>query len=59
MDTMLEIKPVKVIILSEGAFERYYQEKNNTDVELAYLKPPHMNASSDMIESLVRLSKET
>ena len=56
---MLEITPVKVIILSEERFERYYQEKNNAGVELAYLKPPHMNASSDMVESLIRLSKET
>ncbi|MFC1920209.1 GH3 auxin-responsive promoter family protein [Chloroflexota bacterium] len=58
LDKMLELKPVKVTILSEGTFDRYYQEKSDAGVELAYLKPPHMNARSDMIESLVRLSRE-
>jgi phenylacetate-coenzyme A ligase PaaK-like adenylate-forming protein len=59
MDTMLELKPVKVTLLSPGTFERYYLEKQAEGVDLAYLKPPHVNPRDSMIELLLRLNKVT
>jgi len=57
LDEMLEIKPVEVTTLSSGTFNRYYQEKNAAGYDLAFLKPPHTNASEEMIETLLRCSK--
>ena len=52
---MLEIDPLKVTLLSQGSFQRYYEEKKSAGYDLAHLKPPHMNASDDVIESLLHL----
>ena len=57
MDSMLELKPVKVTLLSPGTFRRYYLQKQAEGVDLAFLKPPHMNPRDSMVEALLRLSK--
>jgi phenylacetate-coenzyme A ligase PaaK-like adenylate-forming protein len=59
MNSMLELQPVKVTLLSSGTFERYYLEKQTEGVDLAYLKPPHVNPRDSMIEVLLRLNKAT
>lgn len=59
MDSMLELKPVKVTLLPSGTFQRYYLEKQAEGVDLAFLKPPHMNPSDSMVEGLLRLSNTT
>jgi hypothetical protein len=57
LEDMLEINPVQVILLSKGTFERYYFEKQAAGLDLAHLKPPHINALDSDIETLLRLSK--
>ena len=57
MDSMIELKPVRVTVLSPGTFQRYYLEKQAEGVDLAFLKPPHMNLNNSMVEVLLRLSK--
>lgn len=57
LNTMLEIKPLKVKLLSQGTFKHYYQEKQAAGFELAHLKPPHINAASSVIENLLRLDR--
>jgi hypothetical protein len=59
MDRMLELDPVQVTVLPKGTFQRYYLEKQAEGVDLAYLKPPHMNPRDSMIDTLLRLSKVT
>lgn len=56
IDSYLELQPVRVTLLSEGTFARYYQEKVKEGADLAHLKPPHMNASDEVIQQLLRLS---
>lgn len=56
LDTMLEVRPLRVTRLSRGSFERYYEEKQAASMDLAHLKPPHMNASDTVINNLLRLS---
>jgi len=53
---MLEVDPLKVTLLPKGSFQRYLEEKRHAGFDLAHLKPPHMNASDDVIESLLRSS---
>jgi len=54
--SMLEIQPLRVKLLSEGTFQRYLEEKQRAGVDLAHLKPPHMNASDTLIGELILLS---
>jgi len=55
LESMLGIQPLRVMLLPQGSFQRYYKEKRKAGSDLAHLKPPHMNASDDAIQSLVRL----
>jgi len=50
---MLEVDPLRVTLLPRGSFRRYLEEKKRAGFDLAHLKPPHMNASEDAVESLL------
>ena len=54
----LDFQPVRVTVLSKGTFTRYYQEKVKEGADLAHLKPPHVNASTEAIQQLIALSKQ-
>ena len=53
MEAMLGMQPVRVTLLTRGAFQCYFQEKQKEGADLAHLKPPHMNASDKAIERLL------
>ncbi len=57
LSEMLGIQPLKATILSRGTFQRFYEEKQAAGLDLAHLKPPHMNAAEATIEDLLRLSR--
>jgi phenylacetate-coenzyme A ligase PaaK-like adenylate-forming protein len=50
----LNMQPVRVHILPEGSFNRYYQKQVDDGADLAHLKPPHINASDAIIEKLLQ-----
>ena len=54
LEKMLGIRPLRVVCLPEGSFQRYLQEKQSEGVDLAHLKPSHMNASDSMIATLLK-----
>lgn len=56
LETMLGMRPLKVTCLSQGTFERYYEEKRGEGLDLGQLRPPHMNATDLAIRDLLRLS---
>ena len=56
MSQMLGIRPIKLTLLSGGTFLRFYNEKQKSGVDLAHLKPPHMNPSDTVVEDVIRLS---
>lgn len=56
LESMLGIWPLRVTILPLGSFQRYYEEKHKAGADLAHLRPPHMNASDEVIGDLLRLS---
>ena len=58
LDTMLGIQPVRVTFVRPGTFERYYLEKQSLGLDLAYLKPAHINAPDSAIGDLLRLSEK-
>ncbi|MFC1926440.1 GH3 auxin-responsive promoter family protein [Chloroflexota bacterium] len=53
LSSMLDIHPLRVTVLPNEAFQRYYEQKRAAGLDLAWLKPPHMNASDDVIEDLL------
>ena len=54
---MLGIRPLRVVLLSPGSFQRYYEEKQASGADLAHLKPAHMNAPDAIIHNLLSYSK--
>lgn len=58
LEKILGIRPLKVTLLSDGTFQRYYDEKCKAGYDLARLKPKHMNVSDDVIQELIRLNTE-
>jgi len=53
LEDMLEVDPLRVTILPPASFDRYYQERQREGADLAHLKPPHMNASDEVINRLL------
>ncbi|KAA3645692.1 MAG: GH3 auxin-responsive promoter [Chloroflexi bacterium] len=49
---------IKVTMLHPGAFMGYMQEMNERGADLAHIKPPHMNASDEIIAMLLDHSKK-
>lgn len=52
----LEIRPVKVTLLRRGTFQRYMQKQMAAGVDVAHLKPRHMNAPDAVIADLLQAS---
>jgi len=53
LEDMLGIDPLQVTLLPPASFARYYQQRQKEGADLAHLKPPHMNASDEIINRLL------
>lgn len=58
LDALLGLQPVRVTLLPQGTFQRYYDQKRSEGADLAHLKPPHMNAPDAVIQRLLQLSQQ-
>lgn len=56
-EAMIEDHPLKVTILPQGSFSTYMVEKQKAGADLAHMKPPHMNASDEVIEVLLSTTR--
>lgn len=59
LNSLLDLRPVKVTLLSQGTFQRYYEEKREQGADLSHLKPPHIAQSDEVIQELLRLSQSS
>ena len=57
LKNMVGVPPVIVTLLKNGTFTRYMQEKQAEGFDLAHLKPPHINASDQIINNLTLISE--
>jgi hypothetical protein len=57
LETYLNLKPVRVTLLSHGTFSRYMEEKRKQGADLAWLKPAHINPTDEAIKHLLELSE--
>ncbi len=49
----VQTNPVRLTFLAPGSFDRYYDKKKQEGADLAHLKPPHMNATDEVIAVLL------
>jgi hypothetical protein len=52
LEKFFGFKPLKVTLLPEGAFMEYIAQKRAAGADLAHIKPPHMNPSDSILETL-------
>jgi hypothetical protein len=52
METMLDLKPVEVTLLPQGAFLGYVSQRQAEGAPLGYLRPPHVNPSDEVLSQL-------
>jgi hypothetical protein len=57
-ENLLEDKPLLVTKLNPGTYKEYMAEKQRQGVDLAHLKPPHMNPTEEDVRLLVTKSAE-
>jgi hypothetical protein len=55
IEDMLGYVPLEVTVLPTGAFARYTALQQAAGADLAWLKPPHMNAPQAALETLLDL----
>jgi hypothetical protein len=53
MKDMLGIDPLTVTVIPPGSFEAYMKLKMAAGADLAHLKPPHMQPSEDVLQTLL------
>ena len=58
LESMLGVKPIKVVVIPSGSFQRYYEGRKIEGADLANLKPPHINATDDIIMSLIKTAPD-
>ncbi len=58
LKTMLSIDPLVVTIIPAGSFDTYMKKKIEAGADLAHLKPPHMQPSNEVLQTLLAASSE-
>lgn len=57
LEDLMGVQPLCVTLLSSGAFLRFMEERQAAGVDLAHLKPPHMNALDTTMADLLQASE--
>ena len=57
IEDYLKEHPIRVTLFSLGTFERYAEDKKKEGVDLAHLKPPHINPPEAVIRKLIQFSE--
>ena len=58
IEKILQLKPLRLTVLSSGTFQRYILKQQKEGVDLGQIKPRHMNPSDKAIDDLLQLSRE-
>ncbi|MDH5605321.1 MAG: GH3 auxin-responsive promoter family protein [Anaerolineae bacterium] len=56
-EQFIKINPLKVTLLNRGTYQAYMRTMYEAGADLAHLKPPHMNASIEIVEKILELSR--
>jgi len=52
LETVLNLKPIRVTFLPQGAFSSYISRREAEGADLGHLKPPHINPSDEVLSLL-------
>jgi hypothetical protein len=58
LESLINFKPIKVTLLTQGAFSYYKEQKIAEGAELSQLKPRHINPSEKALSLLLAKNKE-
>ncbi len=58
LESFVGLRPLKITLLPENAFRSYKLRQKAAGADLAHLKPPHINPSDTILESLVNPARE-
>jgi hypothetical protein len=58
LEAILDVRPLEVVLLPRGTFRAYLMEKQAAGADLAHMKPPHVSPSDEIIDDLMRLSRQ-
>ena len=58
LESMLDVRPLKVSLLTPGTFRTYMLEQQARGADLAHLKPPRMNLSDQVLGDLLGVSQQ-
>lgn len=56
-EAMIAKPALEVTLLRPGTFQAYTTEKQSIGADLAHLKPPHMNPTDEVVQTLLNLDK--
>jgi len=56
LETMLETVPLEITFVPTGSFQSYTLKQQAAGADLAHLKVPHVNASDEVIDTLMSIS---
>ena len=56
LESFVGLRPLQVTLLPSNAFRSYKLQQQAAGADLAHLKPPHINPSDTILESLVNPS---
>jgi len=56
LEEMVNIRPLRITLLSRGTFSRYLQARQAAGIDLAHQKPPHMSPTPEVVEKLLAMS---
>ncbi|MFC1988940.1 GH3 auxin-responsive promoter family protein [Chloroflexota bacterium] len=52
LENLIDFKPIKVTLLPAGIFDKYKDQRRSEGMDIAHLKPPHMNPTGKVLASL-------
>jgi hypothetical protein len=58
LESMLDMRPLRLRFLRMGTFTRYAQLCEAEGADVAHIKPPHMQASDEIVNTMLRLAQE-
>ncbi len=58
LEAMLNMKPLHLQLLPPGTFARYSQKLQAEGADFAHMKPPHMQPSDEIVNTVLRLAQE-
>jgi hypothetical protein len=58
LESMLDMNPLRLTLLPAGTFARYAELREAEGVDMAHQKPPHMQPSDEIVDTMLRLAQQ-